>query len=325
MPRVDVHAHLAGVGTGGSGCWVAPRFRRRWSFLLLRRLVGLRGDEPDADARYAARLAALVRAAGLDAAVALGFDAVVRPDGTEDPARTALVVPPAWVFAMAARHPELVPGPSIHPYRRDALARLDEAIDRGAVLIKWLPATQGMDPADARLAPFYRRLADAGVALLVHVGGKEHVLPELEPQLHDPERLRRPLEHGVIVVAAHSGAPAWPVDPDRTDALRRLLRAYPNLWLDNSGLATPSRARHLLRFARDDEIAARTLYGSDYPVPSWPLLAWRRLGRRALTLQRDPNPVRRDLALKRALGYPPATETRAAVVLPALARALTGR
>lgn len=318
--RLDVHAHLVGVGTNGSGCWVSPRFRRRWSFRLLRRAVGLRGDEPDADARYAARLAALVRAAGLDAAVALGFDAVVRPDGTEDWDRTALFVPPAWVFAVAARHPNLLPGPSIHPYRRDALARLEAAIEQGAVLVKWLPATQGMDPADPRLDPFYRRLADAGVALLVHVGGREHVLPELDARLHDPALLRRPLERGVVVIAAHGGAPAWPFDRDRTPTLRALLRAYPHLWLDNSGLATPTRAHHLPRLARDDEIVARTLYGSDYPVPSWPLLLWRALGRCALRLQREPNPLRRDRALKRALGYPAATETRAATVLPALAR-----
>ena len=37
---------------------------------------------------------------------------------------------------------------SVNPYRRDALERLDGAVASGAVLLKWLPSIQEIDPAD---------------------------------------------------------------------------------------------------------------------------------------------------------------------------------
>ncbi|HEX5725224.1 MAG TPA: hypothetical protein VFX98_07140, partial [Longimicrobiaceae bacterium] len=77
MPRalkIDVHAHLAGLGDGESGCWTSPRFRRRY---LIRALQWLHGIDPDhaessPDADWAALLARRVRGSELDHAVALG-------------------------------------------------------------------------------------------------------------------------------------------------------------------------------------------------------------------------------------------------------------
>ena len=39
---------------------------------------------------------------------------------------------------------------SVHPYRRDAVAALGQAVRNGARAVKWLPAAQGMDPDEAR-------------------------------------------------------------------------------------------------------------------------------------------------------------------------------
>jgi hypothetical protein len=320
----DIHAHLAGVGTGGSGCWLSPRTRARPVFRLLRRLNGVteRQLAESFDQDWAARLAATVRGSELDRAVALGFDGVYDARGELVEADSQLIVPPAWVFEACRRHPELLPGPSINPFRRDALERLEECAEGGAVLIKWLPIAQGIDPASPRVRPFYRRVAELGIPLLIHAGGGEMTFREVAPELGGVERLREPLEQGVTVICAHSGVPVWlRREPDQLPLVRELLERHPNLWVDNSGMANPSRFPYLPRLARDPLFRARTLYGSDFPVPPVPLLLPRSLGaRRAVRLQRERNPLQRDVLLKRELGYPDESLTRARAVLANLER-----
>ncbi|MEX8500770.1 hypothetical protein, partial [Leptothrix ochracea] len=50
---------------------------------------------------------------------------------------------------------------SIHPYREDALQRLDAAIGAGALALKWLPSSMNIDLRAPRLRPFYARMAAA--------------------------------------------------------------------------------------------------------------------------------------------------------------------
>ena len=173
--KIDVHAHLAGVGTGESGCWLSPRTRSRPTFRLLRRLNGVSRKQlaESFDQDWAARLAGAVRESELDRAVALGFDGVYDARGELVEADSQLIVPPAWVFEACRRHPELLPGPSINPFRRDAMERLEECAAGGAVLLKWLPIVQGIDPADPRIAGFVSEFlvlgtldADGAVTLL---------------------------------------------------------------------------------------------------------------------------------------------------------------
>lgn len=233
-----------------------------------------------------------------------------------------MVVPHDWVFEVCRRHPELLPGPSVHPARPDALEVLDDCIARGAVLLKWLPSTQGMDPADPRHRPFYRRMADAGLPLLVHSGGSENTFPEVDPALARLERLRLPLEEGVVVVVPHLAAPvALRRDPDERPLLREWLERFPSLWVDDSGMCNPARAAGLATGVGDAGLMERTLHGSDYPVPCNAIWFPRRIPpRRLLSLERIRNPLQKDLSIKRALGRPDAPLHRAANVLPTLAR-----
>ncbi|MGH7457744.1 MAG: amidohydrolase family protein [Longimicrobiaceae bacterium] len=317
-PRVDIHVHLAGVGAGGSGCFVSPAFRKRWTFRLLQRLYGVEDD-----AAWAQLVASRVAASRwIDYAVLLGFDGVYDRGGRLDRRLSQMVVPPEWVFEACRRHRGVLPGPSLNPYRADAGERLAECVERGAVLVKWLPAVQRIDPSDPGCDGFYRVLAAAGVPLLVHTGG-ERTFRTVAPRLNDPRLLRRPLEHGVTVICAHSATRLlFTREPDHLPRLRELLDEFSNLWVDNSGLLNPGRYAHVPRLARDPLIHARTLHGSDFPVPPGALYFPRQLGlKRAVALQREPNPLDRDVEVKLALGYSKETLTRAASLLPRWSRA----
>ncbi len=323
--RIDIHVHLAGVGTGGSGCWISPRFERRFTFRLLRWWHGISAAQmrESVDQDWVEGVASMIRASELDRAVVLGFDGVYDARGELDRENSQLVVPPSWVFEACRRHPgELLPGPSINPFRRDALDRLEECIEGGAVLIKWLPSAQDIDPSAPRLTGFYRRVADAGIPLLVHTGGGEMTFREVRPELKELSLLRTPLEAGVTVICAHSATPIlFSRDPNQLSLLSTMLHEYPHLWADNSGMANPSRFAYLPRLARDPLFQARTLYGSDYPVPTDAFYFAGRIGpRAALALERVRNPFDRDVRLKRALGYPDRTLTRAEGVLANLDR-----
>jgi predicted TIM-barrel fold metal-dependent hydrolase len=323
-PTIDVHLHLAGTGCCDSGCWIAPTFKKRLTFRALKLMHGIteHAMKTTADADWAARMARTLAASGVDYGVALGFDGVYHKDlGTFDPDHSQLVVPPEWVFKVCKEHRNLLPGPSINPYRKDALERLAYAIENGAVLIKWLPPAQGIDPADARLDPFFRMLADARMPLLVHVG-RERTFKTVTNEFNEATRLVRALDLGVTVIAAHSATRVLGTDEeDQTESLKALLAAHPGLWVDNSGLANPSRFLHLPKLAKDPLITARTLYGSDWPVPSNALWYTGQLPLgQIVKLERTANVIARDVAIKRAFGYPEATLTRAASVLANLDR-----
>jgi len=59
---------------------------------------------------------------------------------------------------------------SIHPYRRDAVAALENAVAHGARAVKWLPSAMGIDPASPKCDAFYRSLAQLHVPLICHAG-----------------------------------------------------------------------------------------------------------------------------------------------------------
>ena len=320
--QFDVHIHLAGVGTMGSGCWTSPSLRRRATFIGLRILyhIGRRQLRESVDQDWAEMLSRRVAESDIDYGVALGFDGVYDANGQFDERQSQLIVPQAWVFEVCRRHPNLLPAPSINPYRRDALALLDEAIERGAVLIKWLPIVQGFDPGSMRARPFLRRVAEAGVPILVHAGCGEVTFATVDDRCGGLDSLIPALDLGVKVICAHTAAPSF-LERSHVPRLRELLKKYDNLWVDNSGLANLSRARHLPRFAADPLINSRTLHGSDFPVPSSARHFRRRLGRKEVArIHAVSNGIQRDLMIKLAMGYEEACVSRAAGVLANLDR-----
>jgi predicted TIM-barrel fold metal-dependent hydrolase len=321
-PVIDIHTHLAGVGHGGTGCFIAPRKFNSLFFSALRRMLGIYGPPHDSrvDQAYLERLDKDIAAAAqhgvLDAIVVFAHDRVY--DDSGEPARNQeLYVPNEYVFACAERPgSRMLPAVSVHPYRKDALDDIAKWIERGTVALKWLPNSQRMDPRDPRCLPIYDLLAAKKVPLIAHTGG-EHTVAVLRPELGDPAILRPALDRGVAVIVAHSATKSGFFDAQWLPAFRELALQYPNCWGDTSAFCTPGRMRWIKRVLRDPQLTAKLVHGSDYPVPpsAWPAirtLGWRRMRE----LSRVTSWLERDILIKRALGMPDAVFTRAAGILP---------
>jgi hypothetical protein len=308
---VDLHCHVAGLGAGGSGCFVSERLRRSWktrfyfrSFGITRRELEQRGDALCGD-----RLSTMLgESRHVGRAVVLALDGAVDDRGSLDAARTEFYVPNEFVVALAARHTNLLFGASVNPYRPDARARLDRAAADHAVLIKWLPAIQLIDPADERLAPFYHRMAELRLPLLVHTG-TEHSFTWSNDEFGDPARLRLPLSLGVTVIAAHAAWPGRHNGERDVDRLASLMREYPNLYADISSLTQINKLGALREVLRRPEFRGRLVYGTDFPLINMPIVSpWffplDLSLRQQWQISRIKNPWDRDVALKQALGVP---------------------
>jgi hypothetical protein len=321
-PLIDIHCHVAGIGKGASGCYLSPRLLKSWKFRFYLRGFGLSphaieesGDKICAD-RVAETLAASEH---VNCAVLLAMDAAVDADGLADLKRTEFYVPNEFVLSAVHNHSNLLFGASINPYRPDALQRLDSAATNGACLVKWLPSIQLIDPSDERLIPFYNRLAELHLPLLVHTGN-EHSFTWARNEFGDPERLRLPLKQGVTIIAAHAAWPGKHNGERDIDRLARLMDAYPNLYADISSLTQINKLGALRHVLKRPEFRQRLVYGTDYPLSNMPIVSpWFFLldlkFSECRRINRIRNPWDRDVALKQALGVPANVFTRADKIL----------
>lgn len=309
---IDIHCHTAGIGAGRSGCFIARRLRHSWKFRYYLKAFGVTIDELESagDTLVLQRLAEeLARAQLVHKAVVFALDGVVDARSGIDETRTELYIPNEFIADACRQYPNLLFGASINPWRRDALDRLDEVVAAGAVLLKWLPSIQGIDPANPGLLPFYRRLAELQLPLLSHTG-EEESFTRADNALADPEKLRLALEEGVTVIAAHCASNGRNAGDRNFDRFTALMHRYPNLHGDVSALTQINRLGHLQRVLAFPEWRDRLHYGTDMPLPRTGLTSpWFQLGRLPLATIRQlaaiRNPWDQDLRLKLALGLPP--------------------
>jgi len=321
-PIIDLHCHAAGIGSGGSDCFVAEGLRQSWKYSFYLRAFGVTDDEltEQGDALLIRRLSErLGKSRLVTAAVVLALDGVIGRDGKLDPKQTELFIPNEFIATGARRHPNLLFGASINPFRPDALERLEQARADGAVLVKWLPSIQHIDPADRQHIPFYRQLQKLGLPLLSHTG-KENSFTRARDELSDPARLRLPLEEGLTVIAAHGATDGTSDGVPNFTRILPLFADFPNLYADISSLTQLNKLGHLNRLLSHRELHGRLLYGTDMPLPCTgivsPFFFASQLSlRQMVELQRIRNPWDRDVLLKQALGVPAEVFTATARLL----------
>jgi predicted TIM-barrel fold metal-dependent hydrolase len=320
--RIDVHVHIVALNEKEHGCYLSPRMRRHPIF----RLWALRYNfieltDAEFDRKYIETLINDVQdAEGIDKVIILAMDAIYDTKGKQDRRRTHSYVSNDYILRLVSEHECLLPGVSVHPARPDALDELDHCAAEGAVLVKWLPNSQCIDPANPDYDNFYSKLRDLKLPLLTHTG-YEHMTPAPYQQYGDPRRLQRALDAGVTVIAGHSGTSGFARPVEYFDHFLLLIEKYPNLYGDLAAFTSISRAHYLMRFLREPELMSRMVQGSDYPVPPTPWLFVRQLGlKQCFRLQREKNIFTRDYLTKRALGVPEEIFTRAAYIIDASRR-----
>ena len=341
---VDFHVHVAGLGAGGTGCTVNPRMRSflhpwlRIQFSIYMAAAGV--DELDrADEQYVERLLELWRAVEPRPRLGLlALDHRYGEDGTLDADGSPIHVPNDHVLRLAREHEDaFFPVVSVHPYRKDAAAELERCAAAGARLVKWLPNSMGIDPADSRCDPFYERLASLGMTLLTHAGDEKALEAEGGRDLGNPLRLRRALERGARVVVAHCASLGTAEDLDdptrsRVECFDLFLRMMEEpqwerlLYGELSATCLRNRDPRVLRTLLErTDLHERLVDGSDWPLPAiratTSLRRFERAGlltrseREALDEIRDANPLLFDFVLKRTLRGPRGERFPASVFL----------
>jgi uncharacterized protein len=315
---VDMHCHIAGIGAGGSGCFVSPRLRNNWRFKTYLRSFGVSQQDI---LEYGDRLVAdrisesLAHSKFVSQAVLLALDGVIDAHGNLDTNRSEVFVPDEFVAEMVATHTNLLFGASVNPYRADALARLEWAKAHGAVLVKWIPPIMEINPDDPKLIPFYKKMVELKLPLLSHTG-REKSFSSAAEEFGDPEKLRLPLSLGVTVVAAHIASSASYHGERGPDRLARLMREYPNLYTDISALTQVNKPGALQEALTKPEFSGRLVYGTDYPLINTALVSpWYSLHlslRQKFQIWRIKNPWDRDVLMKHDLGVPAETFARSA-------------
>lgn len=284
----DMHAHLVGIGDTSSGIRINPRmgsvlhpreFGQRVFFL---NAGCAEADGENVDESYLRRMRDLLAVFPMGAKSLLyAFDRAFDANGEVDWRKTDFYVPDAYARSTAQRYPERFEWvASIHPYRPDALAALEEAKRGGARAVKWLPSAMGIDPASERCTPFYEALVRLGLPLVSHAGLERAVAGVDDQDLGNPLKLRSALRAGVRVVVAHCASMGEDRDLDAGkggahvpsfELFARLMseREFEGrLFGDLSAITQTRRAKIALeRILRTREWHPRLLNGSDYPLP----------------------------------------------------------
>jgi uncharacterized protein len=292
----DLHTHIVGVGTGGTGCFTNEKMQshrhpvERLKFDMYMAASGVR-HRARTDEEVVEHLRKLAQQANPEGRYLLmAFDQHVRPDGTEDRAHSPFFVPNRYAAALARENKQFGWIASVHPYREDAISRLERAKRDGALGVKWLPNAMGIDPSLSRLDAYYRSLKSLNLVLITHTGEEQAVHAESAQEFGNPLLLRRALDLGVKVVASHCASLGRCRDTDRPDAplvpafelflrLMREARYQENFFGDLSAITLRNREPWVLKeLLQRQELHPRLKNGSDYPVIAVnPVVSLRRL------------------------------------------------
>ena len=170
-----------------------------------------------------------------------------------------------WMVKYASADDQrLIPFGSVHPgFVDDVGGETDRVIELGVRALKIHPPHQ-LFRANAylhelpSLAELYRRAEAAGIPVTIHTGTS--VFPGARSRLGDPMDVDDVAVDfpKLKVLLAHGGRPLW------MEAAFFVVRRHPNVSLEVSGIP-PSKL--LEYFPRLEEIAPKTVWGTDWPSP----------------------------------------------------------
>jgi predicted TIM-barrel fold metal-dependent hydrolase len=175
-----------------------------------------------------------------------------------------------WIARYCSEYPKrLLAFGSVHPkYVRDAAGEVDRLKKIGIRGLKVHPSHQLFAPNEYRnglgpLRAMYERAQAVRMPIMVHTGtsifpGARNVYAQ--PILVDDVGVDFP---DLVVILAHGGRPLW------MDEAFFLVRRHQNMYMDVSGIPPQSLLEY---FPRLEEIAAKVLWGTDWPGPGVPAI-----------------------------------------------------
>jgi predicted TIM-barrel fold metal-dependent hydrolase len=161
----------------------------------------------------------------------------------------------------------LIPCGSVHPrHTADVLADMEQIVRLGIRLIKIHPPHQLLYPNDyihgvKELEILYRVAEANGIPIMVHTGTS--IFPGARNKYGDPMYVDDVAVDfpKLKILLAHGGRPLW------MDTAFFLVRRHRNVYLDMSGIPPKMLLNY---FPRLEEIAHKTLFGTDWPGPGVP-------------------------------------------------------
>jgi predicted TIM-barrel fold metal-dependent hydrolase len=239
---IDMHFH---VGVRGDrhpkwGCISDALRRMRPKYDIFLHYAGLKMGEDKDDVMERRALEIIDGCQYADRVVCLALDHVWDKNGTPRPGDSHFWVANEYVLHLRQQLPlKILFGASLHPYRPDFCERVTEAVEQGAVLLKWFPSGQQFTLADPVVRKALKFLATArsgrALPLLLHTG-VEYAIPTTDERTgsydylswghwDDVRNSKRPvkwhvpnvtevwrtldeaLREGAVIILAHAGLP----------------------------------------------------------------------------------------------------------------------
>lgn len=151
-------------------------------------------------------------------------------------------------------------------YSKNAQREAEQIVRLGARLIKLHPPHQHFYPNDylnglKPLEILYRVAEENGIPIMFHTGTS--IFHGARNKYGDPIHLDDVAVDfpKLKIIMAHGGRPLW------METAFFLVRCYPNVYMDISSIP-PRRLLHY--FPRLEDVAAKVMYGSDWPGPGVP-------------------------------------------------------
>jgi len=293
----DSHFHLIGTGQGvafdnkTSGMWVNPNMsswlspvqKIQYGFYLNAACIT---DEELADIQFVDNIKALLTQlpSGIKFML-LAFD--YRYDDSSAQNSKAQInqqgstfyVPNEYAARVANSSDSFEWIASVHPYRADAIEKLEWCKANDAKAVKWLPPAMNIDPSSSRCDEYYKKLIELNLPLLTHAGDEKAVHSKELQKLSNPLLLRRPLDQGVKVIIAHCASLGSNLDIENKgekqisnfELFARLMNDpnyKENCLADISAINLINRkVDEIKQIVENEDWHSRLLYASDYPLP----------------------------------------------------------
>lgn len=248
---VDVHVHTGVVGNGvfrGMGL-LSEHYRSQIGYKIFLLFANVKETEVN-DTKLHEKLLDTIANCGLYGVVCLAVDHVYDRNGTARPDLSEVWVGNDYILKLredaGAGGTKVFFGCSVHPYDPMFETKVRQCVDKGAVVIKWLPSAMQFDLAEELVRQRMVFLATAKdgrpLPLLLHIGG-EYAIPTtyertqswdfcswswrdnlmnswpFRNRWHTPKvpeiraNIHSALQAGAIVIFAHCGlpyfAPKW--------------------------------------------------------------------------------------------------------------------